>query len=241
MVYWSANDKDLTINDFNGNSYELLYSELFSMGRPSPDGRYIVREVNKEQYLDDKGLVLYQYDYLLSGLNDSDFITISDAQRGEYQIGLSWRSDSQAVFYYDLDENFVVYDLALRQKMLFPAPDFTGLRDLSFYGSPDRRYIVYLIDHGLVSHQDQNELGLIDTVTGDISKISSYNDPDGQTGFIRWVNNDQFVYFRGNYGGNVVVSEQRAVDIMKYDITTDVYTNLTDTPNLTERMDCWYG
>lgn len=241
-AYWSANDNKLTVNFLEGKEYTFQYSNLYTMGTPSPDGRNIVVEVEAEKYTDERGLIIDKLDYRIISLNQENSLTISDAYRGSTLFHLVWRPDSQAVFYYDLDKNFVVYDLIHSQKSLFRSSVMPSLFDhMSGYWSPDGRFIAYTIDFGSVSHKDDHEIGLIDTATRQISKVITYNDFQNQAGFLQWISNHEFVFINGSYGGNVVSLRKTEGDIFKYDVVTQTFKQLTNTPNLIEKSSCHWG
>lgn len=241
-AYWffNENSSHITVNDFSGRTVQFSSSSRFTFDGFSPDGRlatFAVREDNEGES---------KMNFYLRRTDGTRDISISDVARGGevnwISQHLAWRMDSMVVFYLDLDGNFVLYDLELGTKTLIRAPYESTIMDrMRAAWSPDGRYIAYQVYHGSVSHMDLNELRVIDTFTRQIITISAYDDFYVRAGFVQWINEHEFVYIDADYTVYRLAEGDQPGDLMRYDLATNTRTQLTDTPELIERLDCWRG
>jgi len=218
----------------------------------SPDGHRIAFSISSEDAGTERGESFEQVDYYITDMTPNqpshavDYITISDAWRTEHSGGdlilnhdLAWHPDSNKVAYIDLNGNLAVYDLLTHEITLFGQDNIaTTFSDwtLRLYWSPDGRYIAYWRYTGMmIDHDDACRwcFGVIDTVNTSHHFVDGYkldsNSLYASSGFDEWINNQEFIYYT------------TIGDVLKYNVTTQTITNLTNSPDAYEIPHCEFG
>jgi Tol biopolymer transport system component len=229
MVYIQRDlERDLvSIYQLDGQSALFKLPDISGIYNFSDDGRFL-------QYIAAKS-----YDHKKIFLLDTSNGEIREIEDAFANFFPSWRPNSNQLIYHDTGSNLVLYNVFTDEKILFPSGS-GWVESQSAFWSSDGQYVVIDTKTGIISHGPENTLGVLEIETGEYQSVDYYNADYNPSGFLRWINNHQFVYLYTNLGG-VPSADEYYSDIFLYDVTTQTKTNLTNTPLIQELTSCAFG